>query len=209
MRRAAVAGLVALLAASPAASAQADTLTARSRMVAGLGGAAAGFGASLAVERRLLDRVWLGPTASIWRWTAGAALDAGYSYARLDLGVTARFALFRWSFRRMTTDLDVALPIGLSRSYLDVPVRRAFDERVEGLWGWHLGGTLSATFLFHSRARPADFAFGTRLGAGILRHSANRRTTFTPTDPAQAPIVVETDVVDRELLFTLAFVVAF
>ena len=37
----------------------------------------------------------------------------------------------------------------------------------------------------------------------------NRRTTFTPTDAAQAPIVEEIDVVDQDLLFTLAGVLAF
>jgi hypothetical protein len=209
MRRAAFAGLAALLAAAPAARAHAETLTARSRLVAGLNGAAARFGVNLALERRLLDRVWLGAAAGISRWTEGSSLDAGYAYARLDLGLTPRFALYRWSLARMTTELDAALPIGLSRSYVDVPMRRAFDERVDGLWGWHLGGTLSATFLFHRRIRPAHLAFGARLGVGVLRHTASRRTTFTPTDAAQAPIVAETDVVDQELVFAIAGVLAF
>jgi hypothetical protein len=127
----------------------------------------------------------------------------------LDLGVTPRFALHRWSFRVVTTELDVALPIGLTRSFVDVPMRRAFDEQIDGSWGWHLGGTLSATVLLNFRRHRSATAFGVRLGVGYLRHAAQRRTTFTPTDATQAPIVEEIDVVDQDLLFTLAGVLAF
>ena len=47
-------------------------------------------------------------------------------------------------------------------------------------------------------------SLGVRVGIGYVRHASHRRTTFTPTDPAQARIVENADVVDHDVLITAA-----
>jgi hypothetical protein len=50
-------------------------------------------------------------------------------------------------------DLYAAVPLGLSRTFIRAPARRAFQERVEGGMGWYAGGALGMVW----RLRPFNF----------------------------------------------------
>jgi hypothetical protein len=105
--------------------------------------------------------------------------------------------------------LELSVPLGVSKPFVTVPERRAFSEQMDISWGWYAGGIVDLTVLFHLSQVPHSPSLGLRAGAGYVRRAGHRRTTFTPTDAAQAPIVEETDLVDHELLITIAAVLAF
>lgn len=228
MRRVALGCSLVLLAASPAAIAQDQRFDPpaaravvgvdmggssgfdRSRTTPGSGvGAPVWLGLAVAGERRVANRWWLGGSLGLSQWIQGDGLDAGYGYRRLDLGVAPRFELLRWPRRTLTTTLELALPFGLGKPFVSVPQRRAFSEQVDSAWGWYAGGTVNVTLQFLPGRRHSTTSLGVRAGIGYLRHASHRRTTFTPTDPAQARIVEDADLVDQDLVFTLAGVLGF
>jgi len=230
MKRAAIGSMIAVLVASPAAIAQVQRLAeppARARAIVGIelgGGSQFGrsrgtmaegahspfsLGVALAGEYHLAHRWWLAGTFGVSQWVDGASVEAGYVYRRLGLGVAPRFEVRRWPGWLVTTTLDLALPIGLSKPSATVPQRRAFSEQVDNAWGWYAGGTVGVTVMFHVSRSPTGPSIGLRAGAGYLRHTNGRRTTYTPTDPAQATVVEDIDVVDNDLLVTAAFVTSF
>lgn len=227
MRRAALGSMIVLLVAPPAAMAEVQRLgepPASARAILGIeigGGSQFGrsrgtmaegahppfsLGVALACEYHLAHRWWLAGAFGVSQWLDGAGVEAGYVYRRLDLGVAPRFEVHRWPGWLVTTTLDLALPIGLSKPSATVPQRRAFSEQVDNAWGWYAGGTVGVTVMFHVSKSLAGPSIGVRAGAGYLRHANGRRTTFTPTDPAQAQIVEDIDIVDHDLLLTAAFV---
>lgn len=228
----AIAIAAALLVVPSAAIAQDDRSTdrpPRSRVVAGVsigevindgpsstprgggnfGGTGANVGVTIGDEIRISPRWWLAASLALSQWTAGAGIDAGYQYRRFEFGIAPRLEVYRWPRRLATTDLHLALPIGLNRPSVEVPQRRAFSEQVDSQWGWYAGGALGVTVLFGSSRAPSHPWFGFRVEGGTYRHSSHRRTTLTPVDAAQAPVVEEAAVVDAELLFTVAGVLAF
>jgi hypothetical protein len=237
MKRAAFHGAILLLAAWPAGVAGADRSTEpptparavlgvefagtsvfdRSAVTPGRGdpgstdssNAAIRAGVTIAGEHRVADRWWLAGTLGGSQWIGGVGVDAGYIYRRLDLGVAPRFLIHRWSGWLVATALELAAPIGLSKPFVTVPQRRAFSEQVDSSWGWYAGGTVDVTVLFHVSQTPHMPSLGVRASVGYVRHESHRRTTFTPTDAGQAPLIDETDIVDQDLLFTLAAVLAF
>ena len=171
------------------------------------GGDQRGVGATgglvAAYERRIFDSWSLGGAASVSDWTAGAGVDVGYRYLRFDLGVAPRCRIIQLPSRGILSgDIDVALPVGLTRPYVSAPSRRAFTETIRGQLGWYWGGELGATLLFQRW-------WGFRFEVGYSRHSSGTRTTITPTDPAQNGIVTENRAVDHQLLFTFGVVFAF
>ena len=228
MKRAALGSMIVVRVTSPAAIAQAQRLTeppARARAVVGveMGGTSAfdqsstpdrahipiRFGLAIAGEYHLAHRWWVAGTFGVSQWVDGDSVEAGYLYRRLDLGVAPRFEVLRWPGWLVTTTLDLALPIGLSKPSATVPQRRAFSEQVDNAWGWYAGGTVGVTVMFHVSRRLTGPSIGVRAGAGYVRHTNGRRTTYTPTDPAQATVVEDIDVVDHDLLVTAAFVTSF
>ena len=162
MTRAALGGMIVALVTSPAAIAQAQRLTeppARARAVVGveMGGTSAfdqsstpdrahipiRFGLAIAGEYHLAHRWWVAGTFGVSQWVDGDSVEAGYLYRRLDLGVAPRFEVLRWPGWLVTTTLDLALPIGLSKPSVTVPQRRAFGrasrQRVGMVRGRHGG----------------------------------------------------------------------
>jgi hypothetical protein len=175
----------------------------------GAAGAAVTVGAGIAGEYRIADRLWLAGTFGLSHWIGGPGVDAGYLYRRLDLGVAPRFLIRRWSGWAVATTIEVSAPIGLTKPFVTVPQRRAFTEQVESAWGWYAGGVVDVTVLFNFSQTPHGPSPGVRAGMGYTRHASHRRTTFAPTDTTQPVTVEETDLVDHDLLFILAGVVAF
>ncbi len=167
------------------------------------------FGVSVGGEHRVFNRLWLAASCGVAVWTDGAGVDAGYSYGRLDLGVAPRLELYRRPARVVTTSLDLALPIGLGKPFVAVPQRRAFSEEVHTQVGWYGGATVSVTVLFRLGREPSAPRLGFRVETGYIRHASHRRTTLTPTDAAQAPVVEETDIVDNEVPLAVAAVLGF
>jgi hypothetical protein len=95
-------------------------------------------------------------------------------------------------------DLYAAVPLGLSRTFIRAPARRAFQERVEGGMGWYAGGALGMVW----RLRPFNF-----IGElGYLGHVTPARTTLTVNG---ATTVEDRSVVDHEIALTFAGGVAF
>ena len=122
----------------------------------------------------------------------------------------AAMAPLSWSARSWWIALAVlVLNDRLSKPYATVPQRRAFSEQVDNAWGWYAGGTVGVTVMFHVSKSLTGPSIGLRAGAGYVRHTNGRRTTYTPTDPAQATVVENIDVVDHDLLVTAAFVTSF
>lgn len=231
MKRCLVIG-VAVLLASPSALAQVDRYAERAptlRFVAGpTTGAVRGnpspstpqgggennnvytWGVAVGGERRVLDHLWLGVSGGWSTWTQGSGIDAGYLYRRFDVGVTPRLEVLRLSAKVMMTTFDIAVPVGVTFPFVTVPQRRAFEENVDSGSGWYVGGSASMTMVFRLGRAPSRMVIGYRLEASAMRHANHRRTTFTPTDPAQAPIVQNTDIVDNEVpTYTAAFVFGF
>jgi hypothetical protein len=103
--------------------------------------------------------------------------------------------------RRWTLSSYLAAPVGVSEPFVSVPARRAFRESVDSRLGWYAGGALGVTVWFGP--------FGARVEGGYCRHANSSRTTITFSDPGQAPLVEERSVVDPQLLFTFAALVAF
>jgi hypothetical protein len=166
-------------------------------------------GVGVGGEHRIVGRLWLAASWSLAQWEDGAGVTAGYLYRRLDVGVAPRVEWYRRPGRVVTTSFDLGLPIGLSQPFVAVPQRRAFSEQVDNHLGWYWGATASVTVLFRLGRAPSSSRFGFRVETGYLRHANHRRTTSTPTDAAQAPVVQETDIVDNGVPLYVGAVIGF
>jgi hypothetical protein len=161
------------------------------------------IGGVIGYERRLFDRLSLQATSSSLSLLDGAAAQAGYRVTRLQFGVSPYLKLLPIPLKlRQPNEIYVhlATPIGLGFDVRNVPARRAFEERIDGEWGWYAGAALGATLIQGS--------MGARVELGYRRSTSGETTTLVPADGS--PTITEhRDYVDHQLLLTLAAMFAF
>jgi hypothetical protein len=161
------------------------------------------LGFALSYEHSMRDRLSLSGDASFSTWERGAAIDAGYDYQRIDLGLAPHLRILSARARTVSFGLDawVALPVGLSRPFGSAPPRRAFYERIDGRWGWYAGAVAGAVVRSHRS--------GVLLEIGYTRHAADTSSVITPHDPAIAPVVDTGHQVDHEIRYMLGTLFCF
>lgn len=84
---------------------------------------------------------------------------------------------------------------------VNVPPRRAFDERVDGHWGWYAGGAIGATLIGNHR--------GMQLELGYQRPATSARSTIEPHDTSLPTLVTDHRYRDHQILISFAGVFAF
>jgi hypothetical protein len=133
---------------------------------------------------------------------------ADYIKERLDLGVAARLRPPRMPrLRAAKLDAFLTLPLGLSRSFIQAPRRRALDEDDQPELGWYAGAGLGGGLSWPSRGVAANIGFFFQVA--YLRRTGALRVVYTPHDHAEPEVTERNAFADRELHVSLGGVIAF